>query len=143
MQDEKWYKDGIRFECKGCGHCCQTHDDHAYVYLTDREVNSISAFLGFSRIDFLNEHCRTDDLGSIYLSSTTGDCCFLTEEGLCKVYKVRPIQCEAWPFWSENLDEITWKWAVKKVCFGVGEGRLYSASEIEKIAADRDSQYKE
>jgi len=139
-----WYKDGLRFGCIGCGGCCRTHgqdDEYAFVYLSSKDVDTISAHLDLERIDFLNEHCKSDPDGWAYLSMVKGDCNFLDDEGRCRIYSVRPGQCDTWPFWTENLDRARWYGSVKDCCPGIGRGRLYTAEEIKKIADDRDAWY--
>jgi len=136
-----WYKDGLRFECTSCGACCQTHDEHAFVYLSDADTGNISKYLGMTRQNFLNAHCRNDDDGWTHLSMIEAGCNFLKADGHCEVYPVRPKQCETWPFWTENLIEEIWKESVSRFCPGVGRGRLYSQKEIEQIAKERDDWY--
>jgi len=60
--------------------------------------------------------------------------CSLADDNKCSVYRVRPIQCKAWPFWTENLDEWVWHEEVASICPGINRGRLYSKAEVEKIA---------
>ena len=61
--------------------------------------------------------------------------CSLFQDGKCSAYKVRPIQCRAFPFWEESLDDWVWHEEIATICPGVNRGRLYSAREIEKIAS--------
>jgi uncharacterized protein len=141
VTDGRWYRDGLRFECSSCGACCRTHGDYAFVFLADFDVVSMAAYLQQETVDFLNAHCKTDRDGWTYLTMTEGDCNFLKGGNRCAVYQVRPKQCEAWPFWTENLDEETWNGPVRETCPGVGRGPLYSADEIDEIARDRDEWY--
>ena len=62
----------------------------------------------------------------------------LDGDGRCRVYPVRPLQCATWPFWTENLKPETWNGPVRETCPGIGQGRLYSRAEIERLAAERD-----
>jgi hypothetical protein len=139
-RDKPLHKDGLRFECTGCGACCKTHGDYAYVYLTPRNVDEISDYLEMKRIDFLNAHCANDEYGNVYLTMLEGHCNFLKDDK-CQVYPVRPSQCRAWPFWSENLDGETWNGEVQECCPGVNRGRLYTKEEFEEIALGRDKAY--
>lgn len=141
MNRARWYNDGIEFECTGCGDCCRTHGEYAYVFLSDRDVDAAAGHLGMTRIDFLDAYCATDDEGCIYLKKVEGDCEFLDEGGRCRIYPVRPKQCDAWPFWTENLDKATWFDAVVPCCPGIGRGKRYVAKEIDAIARDRDDWY--
>jgi len=141
MKRGSWYADGLSFECTGCGDCCRTHGEYAFVYLAARDVTAIAGFLGMTRLDFLNAYCATDPDGDVHLKKLVGDCDFLEAGGGCRIYPVRPKQCETWPFWRENLEEATWRGAVAPCCPGIGRGRRYSAEEIDTIADERDRWY--
>ena len=142
MMKKRWYENGLRFECKACGDCCKTHGEYAYVYLSDTDVEKISEFLGMSRLDFLNAYCMTDDNGDVHLAELLGDCTFLEQDTRCRIYPVRPKQCDAWPFWRENLKKSVWEGPVSACCPGIGSGKLYLKEEIDAIADDRNDWYK-
>jgi Fe-S-cluster containining protein len=66
------------------------------------------------------------------------DCFFLTEKG-CSVYEGRPEQCRTYPFWSSIVeDKAAWD-AEMASCPGMGQGKLYTKEEIEKLLQDRIS----
>jgi len=138
---ETFFDNGLQFECTGCGGCCITHGDYAYVYLTDRDINAARRHLKMSRIDFLNAYCRTDENGFIHLSMVENRCNFLEAGNRCAVYPARPVQCRTWPFWTENLKKKIWQKEVAPGCPGVGRGRLFSKEEILAIAKERDDWY--
>ncbi|MBN2343175.1 MAG: YkgJ family cysteine cluster protein [Deltaproteobacteria bacterium] len=138
--EKPFYENGLQFECTGCGACCKTHGDYAYVYLNHDNVDAISEYLGMTRIDFLNAHCANDEYGNVHLTMVEGQCNFLKDDK-CVVYAVRPHQCRSWPFWTENLTEECWYGEVSDCCPGIGRGKRYSKEEIEKIAQDRDKAY--
>ncbi len=141
MTQKRWYNNGLRFECIECGDCCKTHGEYAFVYLSKFDVERISSYLNMTQIDFLNNYCATDEDGEIHLSSLVGDCSFLENSNRCKIYPVRPKQCDTWPFWIENLNKPTWEGPVSKCCPGIGRDKLYSKEEIESIANDRNEWY--
>ena len=59
-----------------------------------------------------------------------GDCIFWDKSAGCTVYPARPVQCQTWPFWPENV-ETPEDWdRVRSVCPGSGHGRLYTVDEI-------------
>ena len=136
-----FYEKGLRFECTGCGACCKTHGDYAYVYLNDKDQTAAASLLKLKLVDFLNAHCRTDANGNVHLTMVEGNCNFLDGEDRCRIYAVRPMQCRTWPFWTENLIEEEWNGPVTQCCPGIGKGRLYSKEEIERIAKERDDWY--
>ena len=141
-ESKRWYEEGLRFTCQACGDCCRAHGDYAYVYLAERDVMDISAFLGLTVEAFMEAYCTVDENDWIHFSDLSGDCRFMGEEGRCTIYPVRPKQCATWPFWSENLeDRAVWEGPVAGCCPGIGKGRLYSADEADAIAADNDHHY--
>jgi Fe-S-cluster containining protein len=108
-----------------------------HVYPAPPDISAIAAFLEMSPVAFLATHCDTDAEGTPHLKGLSGDCRFL-EEKSCRIHPVRPAQCQAWPFWIENLNPETWNNEVMTVCPGAGKGRLWRAEEIDQIAARRD-----
>jgi len=139
--DGAWYDKGLAFECTGCGACCRTHGEHAYVYLTERDAIAIAAHLEMNERDFYARFCQIDADGNLHLLLRPGDCVLLDADGRCRAYPVRPKQCATWPFWTENLDAAAWYKVVKPCCPGAGRGRIFSRAEIEAIAKERDEWY--
>ena len=56
-----------------------------------------------------------------------GDCIFWDKKAGCTVYPARPVQCQTWPFWPENV-ETPDDWDVRSIRLpGVGpRPRVYS-----------------
>ncbi len=142
MSYKPWYEKGLRFECTRCGNCCRNHGDYAFVYLTDHDVSAIAQFLGLPAERFLERYC-TRDGDWVVLRMDEPACPFLDGENRCTIYPVRPRQCAAWPFWTENLRRATWEGAVKACCPGIGKGRVRPAAEIRRIARENDAWYGE
>jgi len=142
MDTKPWYDNGLRFSCTQCGNCCRNHGDYNYVYLNEAEVRAIAAHLGMTEKAFLADHCVLEE-GWTTLRMDAPACPFLQADNRCAIYPVRPKQCATWPFWSENLDEATWKGPVKDCCPGIDEGPLFSAEEVERTAAETDGWYEE
>ncbi len=138
MSPKPWYHKGLRFACTGCGNCCRNHGDYSYVYLAEADVRAIAAHLGLEREAFLERFCQEED-GWISLAMDRPACPFLTEENRCSIYPVRPKQCVAWPFWTENLERATWEGPVKECCPGLGSGPLHTTEEIDRIASELDA----
>ena len=61
MEHKVWYERGLRFSCTRCGNCCRNHGDYARVYLSERDVDAIAAFLDLDRARFLREQCDEED----------------------------------------------------------------------------------
>ncbi|MCP4674995.1 MAG: YkgJ family cysteine cluster protein [Deltaproteobacteria bacterium] len=136
MKEKPWYASGIQFDCVGCADCCKNHGEYQYVFVDEKDILAIIAYLGMTRAEFLGEYCiEVEDWISIRPGAE--DCPFL-EGHACRIYSVRPKQCETWPFWNENLEREKWEGPVRKCCPGIGRGKLHTAYEIEKIARERD-----
>lgn len=130
----KFYDDGLRFECTQCGHCCT--DEPGYVFLTGNEISAISSHLSISRAQFLSEYCRKVPMGSFGLVSLiekkNNDCIFFNDNKQCDIYKVRPLQCRSYPFWQQLVETSgTWK-DESQQCPGIGKGRVHAKEEIEE-----------
>ena len=128
--EKKLYRDGIRFECTGCGECCKARHGYGYIYLTLAERRAMAQHLGLATAAFTRQHCEKTD-GLFHLKNPANQCRFL-DGARCTVYAARPQQCRTWPFWPENMNTKTWTREVKRDCPGIGLGRVHTAAEIEQ-----------
>ena len=128
-----FWHDGIRFECRGSGHCCHARGAYGYVYLTLEDRARLAGHLGLSTAAFTRRHCAKTE-GILHLKHPELDCAFL-EENRCRVYEARPTQCRTWPFWPENMKAKVWQAEVAPTCPGIGRGRRWSREEIREILA--------
>jgi Fe-S-cluster containining protein len=123
-----WYRDGLAFSCTRCGACCTGAP--GYVWVSREEIERIAAFRGETVEEFAGQFVR--QVGELYslIEKPGGDCIFWDRTAGCTVYPARPVQCQTWPFWPENV-ETRQDWNhVRSVCPGSGHGRLYSVDEI-------------
>ena len=130
---EKWYAAGLRFRCVRCGNCCAGAPGYVWV---DREtIGRIAAFLGGDDEWLDKKYLRRVGFRYSLTEKPGGDCIFLVREGgqtKCSIHAVRPAQCRAWPFWSDNLRSRP-KWeAAARDCPGMNRGRLYPLALIEE-----------
>jgi uncharacterized protein len=136
MHEKKpFYAPGIRFACQGDGRCCRSHGRHVYVYVTFGDRKRLAAHLGITMHEFTRTYTRASD-GMVHLKDPQGDCPFFRDDR-CVVHPARPRQCRTWPFWKENMHPAVWERDVLSFCPGVGQGRLYSQAEIERIMEKR------
>ena len=128
----EWWKAGVRFECQGSGKCCTSHGEYGFVYLTIEDRQRMAAQKGLAVPEFTRIFCEQTD-GLWHLKETPGqpDCLFLKDKK-CTVYETRPMQCRTWPFWPEVMNAKSWAKDVVSFCPGVGQGRLWTAGEIEE-----------
>jgi len=135
MLREKWYRDGLRFECTQCGNCCS--GDPGYVWATKEEIRRISEFLGRDDGWLDKAHLRRVGLRYSLTEKPDGDCIFLKRENgntMCGIYPVRPLQCRTWPFWNVNLkSKQGWDEIHRTKCPGMNTGEHHAFVQIETI----------
>ncbi len=127
--NQRWWKNGLFFECIGCGRCCR--GEPGAIWFTPEEEKAIAAYLGKSPEDFLAS-CVTSVGGRRSIREhRNGDCIFLdTEKQRCRIYPVRPSQCALFPFWPSLL-ACPERWAAyARSCPGMDRGRRYEEAEI-------------
>ncbi len=126
-----FFAGGLRFQCQGSSHCCRAQKVETFVFLEITDRRRLAAFLGLSTAAFTRAYCgKTDD--AFHLRHPMRDCEFL-QDGRCRIYDARPVQCRTWPFWPENMDERVWREEIAPFCAGVGKGRRYSRAEIDAL----------
>ena len=132
-EEERWYKDGLRFQCTGCGDCCTGAP--GFVWVNKEEIAALAAAVDMDVEAFERRYVREIGVRKSLREYANGDCVFFDgETRKCRVYAVRPRQCRTWPFWDSNLRSPE-AWAQTcQVCPGSGNGRLY---QLEAIDAQR------
>ena len=131
--DPPWYRDGLAFECTRCGACCTGAPGH--VWVEDDEIARLAAFLNLTLEQFSRRYLRRVGDRLSLIERPGGDCVFWDKGAGCVVYPARPVQCQTWPFWSENIEtEAAWA-EVKGVCPGSGRGRVFTVEEVQATAA--------
>jgi Fe-S-cluster containining protein len=125
-----WYKDGLRFQCTGCGDCCTGAP--GFVWVNKEEIAALAAKVGLDEDEFESRYVREIGVRKSLVEFNNGDCVFFDgKTRKCKVYEARPRQCRTWPFWDSNV-RAPEAWAQTcEVCPGSGTGRLYQLGEIE------------
>lgn len=131
MDDQRWYRDGLRFQCTQCGNCCTGAP--GYVWVNKQEIQQLAAQMGMAnQQEFEDQYVRRIGIRKSLREFPNGDCVFFdTESRGCSVYQARPRQCRSWPFWDSNLrDSAAWE-DTCRICPGSGRGELYSLETIE------------
>ena len=130
-----WYDKGLMFSCKQCGGCCT--GDPGYVWISPEEIKQMSSFAGMPQEGFTRKYLRRARSKLSLKEKANGDC-VLYKKNRCFVYSARPLQCRTYPFWRECLEsEDSWN-TYRITCPGMGQGRLYSREEIERILSGED-----
>ncbi|WP_455382114.1 YkgJ family cysteine cluster protein [Salinispira pacifica] len=138
MDNEPFYRNGLRFSCTRCSRCCRHQP--GYVFLSEADLARLAREKSLSTDEVIDRFCRKVNIsGFVRLSlkeKANYDCIFW-ERGQCTVYENRPLQCRNYPFWHANLDsEESWN-ELEKECPGVNIGRLHSREEIDARLSNR------
>lgn len=135
-----FYKNGLRFSCKGCSACCR--HDPGFVYLSKIDLDRFVSWAHTSQ-KFINKYCRwvpkRDGFEYLCLLEKTNYDCILWDNG-CIAYESRPLQCSAYPFWPSMLLDEDWWNASAETCPGMNNGRLYSYEEITAFLDQRKAE---
>jgi len=127
----KWYANGLKFTCTGCGNCCTGAP--GFVWVNKQEITQLAQLLGLDVDEFQELYVRRVGVRRSLREFSNGDCVFFDPiDRRCTVYEARPRQCRTWPFWSSNLKSAeTWEETCQE-CPGSGTGKLYDLEEIER-----------
>jgi len=126
--DQPWYRNGLRFRCTRCGHCCTGAP--GFVWVTDEEIQAIAEYLHESVGRVTAAHTRVAHRGRSLREKQNGDCVFYDKTAGCTIYAARPGQCRTWPFWDCNVrTPEDWRQACE-ICPGSGQGDLIPPEEI-------------
>ena len=138
-----WWMEGVSFSCQAnCGKCCD--EPGGIVYLSISDAERIAQHHEMEVEDWLRRDCRQTLDGPYVLNSTPVDdvCIYLDDKKQCTIYAVRPQQCAAFPWWSENLaTDRAWN-KVKETCPGLtsDDAILIDGETIRiHVFADRES----
>jgi len=132
---ERFYAQGLHFECTGCGACCKLGG--GYVYPSLEDVGFAARHLDMTVNQFTAQYMELHE--GQYVFRNDGDNCIFYGEKGCTIYEARPTQCRTFPFWKANLkSQYRWK-LIEEECEGIGQGKLYTVDEIEAIR-DQKSQ---
>jgi Fe-S-cluster containining protein len=138
LSQNKFFADGLKFQCQGSGKCCVSRGQYGFVYMTLQDRREMASVLGLTTAAFTRQYCeKTDGVWHLRSSDQGPDCLFLNEKKQCEVYEGRPTQCRTWPFWPENLSPRAWNKNVTKFCPGVGKGSMVSAKVIATQVAEQ------
>jgi Fe-S-cluster containining protein len=112
------------FQCQMCGNCCYGEGG---IFLEQREIEDIAAFLKTSIDSFLSRFCE-EKLGRYQLKTGLDRFCILfTKEKKCLIHPVKPKRCYLWPFTPAIVnDKENWE-MVKDACPGINPDGSFDA----------------
>lgn len=97
--------DRTLFKCTQCGDCCKGYGG---TYLTEADIDRISAFIGEGSADFKQKYCVLSGNRPVLAQQSNGYCIFF--ERNCSIHAVKPRMCRKWPFIdSLKIDIGNWR----------------------------------
>ena len=125
----------LRFRCTGCGQCCSGDPDY-FVFLNDRESETIRRHLGVTLRWFKRRYLRRTPQGELVINNQGGGrCVFLDKDQRCRIYGVRPLQCRTYPFWPEVVNSRAMWRAEARRCEGIDHGQVIPVTRIRRLLA--------
>ena len=101
------------------------------MYLTESDVAALAGALGITVTAARQRYTFRDENGWTELDFRGGRCVMLdATTNLCTVYDSRPTQCRTFPFWPELIRRGAWTPEAKRICEGVGNGRVVPKDEV-------------
>lgn len=128
----------LRFTCQpGCTRCCETV---GYVYFTDDDIVRAAEFVGLTAAEFERRYIYRTRYLRRMLKPERGQCHFLKDGG-CSIHPVKPVQCRAYPFWPELVeDRKAWR-REARACPGIGQGELIQIGSAVEAANEMRRAY--
>jgi Fe-S-cluster containining protein len=141
MKNSQFYASGLKFSCKRCSSCCRY--DPGFVYLSEKDLEKLTAELKLDRNSFLDKYCRwikgLEGKKFLSLKEKSNKDCILWDSG-CIVYTARPLQCRAFPFWDNILYSAqSWKMTAS-ACPGMNKGELHTEKAIQEYIKLRETE---
>jgi Fe-S-cluster containining protein len=104
-----------------------------YVFLTEAESEAIRNRLQLSRSWFRRRYLERLEDGELVLASGEGErCIFLDDNGQCRVYSARPLQCKTYPFWPELAGNARAWISEARRCEGINRGKAIPVTTIRR-----------
>ena len=135
-----WACGGLRFGCLGCGRCCRGASGG--IFMRPCAERCIAAALCLTA-EQLRSRFETSRWRFPSLKETgCGRCVMNGDDGRCRVYACRPVECRTWPFWPELLESPqAWQAAARR-CPGMDSGPLWSPRRIAVVLAAHEDYVK-
>ena len=124
-----YQQQALRFECTGCGKCCTGNNDH-YIAMNKVEAERIRKYLDISESWFRRRYVSHLTRNTLTARMKDGRCSFLDPQGSCRIYHLRPVQCQTYPWWPEVVEtKRSWNNEAKR-CEGINAGSVVPVKNI-------------
>lgn len=84
-------------DCLQCANCCKNYSPR----FKTPDIKRISKHLKMKEGDFIETYLRLDAEGDYVANSKP--CPFLGEDNYCRIYDIRPSDCERFPYTDEDV----------------------------------------
>ena len=102
MNDQPWYKNGLRFRCTQCGSCCTGAP--GFVWVNKAEIAALAAAIRLDIEEFQRRYVRKVGIRNSLIEMANGDCVFFHQESRsCQVYEQRPGSAALGRFGARTL----------------------------------------
>lgn len=110
------------------------------VYLAPSDLPRIAEYVGLDPASFEKLYCiRTRS--QLRLRKPPDRQCHFHRDNKCSIHAVKPVQCRAFPYWPELLEDAT-AWAeAAAYCPGMNQGELVNIEEARSTAAEMKAAY--
>jgi uncharacterized protein len=128
----------MRFECQpGCTACCE---QQGFVYLTAHDAIRIAGFLEMAPDEFERRYIyRTRNLRRLKVPRHSQ--CYFLRDGRCSIHAVKHVQCRAFPYWPELVDDRKEWYKMAAYCPGIGKGDLIQIEIAQEQAQEMRDAY--
>jgi Fe-S-cluster containining protein len=112
------HPEGLRWECVRCTKSCGDTPDHKRrILLLEDDVRRIEGETGTQRRQFavMNDSVPPYE----YEMNKEGGKCVFLGNGLCSIYRVRPLICQFSPFWLAQDTDGNLNFRVDLACTGI------------------------
>lgn len=86
-----------KVDCLQCANCCKNYSPR----FKTPDIKRISKHLKMKEGDFIETYLQLDEEGDYVANSKP--CPFLGEDNYCRIYDVRPSDCERFPYTDEDV----------------------------------------
>ena len=106
MAAEKWYKDGLRFDCTQCGKCCGGAP--GYCWVSEDEIHALAERLGMEVEAFRRRYTRVIKKRGVSLQEKANyDCIFFDKKLAVRCTSIAPSSAALGRFGSQTCAIVT------------------------------------
>lgn len=123
------------FSCRQCGECCIGYGG---TFVTDRDIERISAYIGVEPCGFVEKFCCLSGGRPVLAQQDDGHCVFW--DRVCTIHPVKPQMCRDWPFIGSLLiDFDNWN-IMASMCPGINKKASPHRvkARVKKTSSDTD-----